>query len=237
VQQVTGVNLTPRTSGYGFPTGFSLQYSTDGATWTNVPGQTYTGYPNPGSNVQAFTFSSPVQAQYIRLYATQLGTDNVGTYYLQLAQMAIRQTLPFVATASSADSSSLGAGNVTDGISSTFWSSSGHTSAASTEWVQLDLGTSTRVQDLRLVPRDSLCFPAAFAITYSNDGSTWYAVPGQSYSAYANPASVGTTPNPVQLMNFSTPVTARYFRITATQLTADTYGNYYFQLADIFVDQ
>ena len=237
VQQVTGVNLTPRTSGYGFPTGFSLQYSTDGSTWTNVPGQTYTGYPNPGSNVQAFKFSSPVQAQYVRLYATQVGTDNVGTYYLQMAQMVVKQTLPFVATASSADSSSLGAGNVTDGISSTFWSSSGHTSATATEWVQLDLGTSTRVQDLRLVPRDGLCFPAAFAITYSNDGSTWYAVPGQSYSAYANPASVGTTPNPVQLMNFSTPVTARYFRITATQLTSDTYGNYYFQLADIFVDQ
>jgi hypothetical protein len=87
------------------------------------------------------------------------------------------------------------------------------------------------------VPRDGNAFPSSFAISYSTDGTHWSAVPGQSYSSFVNPAAAGTTPNPVQLMQFSTPVTARYFMITATQLTADAFGNYYFQLADIFIDQ
>lgn len=236
VQQISGINVQPRSGGVCFPTNFTLQTSTDGVNWSNVPGQSYTGYANPGNNTQSFTFSSPVQAQYVRVYATQLTADSFGNYYLQMAQMAVKQTLPFTATASS-EISGWAASRVTDDIPATAWSSNSHGSANSTEWLQLDMGSSYRVQDLRLVPRTGYCFPAAFAITYSADGVSWYPVPGQSYTSYVNPASVGTTPNPVQLFQFSTPVTARYFKITATQLNADQFGNYYFQLADVLIDQ
>ncbi|HEV2269749.1 MAG TPA: discoidin domain-containing protein [Steroidobacteraceae bacterium] len=240
VQTIDGINLTPRiynSAPVCFPVNFTLQSSTDGVNWTNIPGQSYTNYPSPGTNVQSFTFSSPVQAQYIRVYATQLSKDQYNNYYLQMAGMVVKQTIPFTATASSTVNSGFAVSNVTDGISATAWSSTAHSSANSTEWLQLDMGASYRVQDLRLVPRDGSCFPSAFAITYSTDGVNWTAAPGQSYIDFANPASLGTTPNPVQLMQFSTPITARYFKITATQLTADSFGNYYFQLADVFIDQ
>jgi len=99
------------------------------------------------------------------------------------------------------------------------------------------MGASYRVQDLRLVPRDQYCFPSAFAISYSTDGASWSQIPGQNYASYFSPSAFGTTPNPVQLFWFSTPITARYFKITATTLTADQYGYYYFQLADVYIDQ
>jgi hypothetical protein len=236
VQTIYGVNLTPRAAGYCFPVGFMLQSSNDGATWSTIPGQSYSNYPNPGSTAQSFRFSSALQAQYIRVYATQLGTDNNGSKYLQMEQMTVQQNIPFTATASSqtgGDTPSL----VADNNSVTFWSSTGHGAANSTEWIELDMGSNYRVRDLRLVPRDSYCFPSSFAITYSTDNVNWFPVPGQQYTSFANPASFGTTPNPVQLMFFSTPVNARYFRITATQLTTDSFGNYYFQLADVLIDQ
>lgn len=236
-QLVSGVNLTPRAGGVCFPIAFNLQSSTDGSTWTTIPGQSYTGYANPSSgSVQPFTFATPIQAQYIRLQATQLGNDSYGNPYLQIAGMSIRQSIPFTATASS-QIPGWPVSGITDGVSSTIWSSSSHSSANSTEWVELDMGANHRVQDLRLVPRDQYCFPSAFTITYSTDGSTWTQVPGQNYTLFVNPASAGTTPNPVQLMWFSTPVTARYFKITATTLTQDNGSSYYFQLADVFVDQ
>ena len=236
VQQIAGLNLTPRAAGSCFPVSFVLQSSNDGVNWTAIPGQSYTNYANPGSNVVSFSFSSPVTAQYVRVYTTQMGKDSNGSLFLQMAQITINQTVQFTATASS-QLTGWAASNVTDDNPATAWSSAGHAAANSTEWIELDMGSSHRVQDLRLVPRGGCCFPTAFAITYSADNITWHQVPGQTYTSFVNPASVGTTPNPVELFFFSTPVTARYFKITATQLTADSFGSYYFQLGDVLIDQ
>ncbi|WP_309120216.1 discoidin domain-containing protein [Paenibacillus sp.] len=94
----TNLVLTPRTDGWGFPVDFHLQYSTDGTTFINIPGQSYTNYPNPGSSVQTFTFS-PVKAKALRAVATKLGPDNFNNYYFQLAEAAGLSGSPFATDA------------------------------------------------------------------------------------------------------------------------------------------
>jgi hypothetical protein len=84
---LAGVTLVPRGSGYGFPLDFSIQTSPDASTWTDIPGQVYTSYPNPGSTPAALTFGSPVTARFLRLNVTRLGADDFGNHYLQLAEI------------------------------------------------------------------------------------------------------------------------------------------------------
>jgi hypothetical protein len=83
---LSGVTLVPRAGGYGFPVDFSIQTSADGSTWTDVPGQSHTGFPSPTAPV-ALAFGGPVSARYLRINATRLGADNLGNCYLQLAEI------------------------------------------------------------------------------------------------------------------------------------------------------
>lgn len=84
---ITGVTLTPRGGGLGFPVDFSIQSSSDGVNYMNVPGQVYGGYANPGSQPASFTFAVPVTARFLRVWATRLGADDSGNHYLQLAEI------------------------------------------------------------------------------------------------------------------------------------------------------
>lgn len=90
VQQIKGISLTPRPGGFGFPVDFKLQSSNDGTTWTDISGMSFTSYPAPGNTVQAFNFTSPVNAQYFRVYATKLSNDGINNYALQIAQMVLK---------------------------------------------------------------------------------------------------------------------------------------------------
>lgn len=92
VQTVAGVSLTPRAAGLGFPVDFKFQYSSDALTWTDVPGQSYIAYANPGSTVKHFNFSSSLSTRYIRLYITKLGVDNLNNHYAQLAELTVNAT-------------------------------------------------------------------------------------------------------------------------------------------------
>lgn len=234
-QSVTGINLTPRANGYGFPINFSLQSSNDNINWTTVPGKSYTSYPNPGNLQQSFNFTSPVTARYFRVYATLLSSDGTN-YYLQMAQMYVKKSVPFTATASS-NIAGWVPSNLADGSNQTAWSSAMHATANFTESVTLDMGSTFTVRNLRLIPLSGYpCFPESLNIQSSTDGVTWTPIPGQNYILY-KPDSSGIVTDAPQLFWFSTPVSARYFKITGTKLTPDSYGNYYFQLADIFIDQ
>jgi outer membrane protein assembly factor BamD (BamD/ComL family) len=82
-QKLARMRVVPRDVGYGFPLDFKFQTSNDGTIWTDIPGQSYIGYPNPGSMEQVFTFTT-VTARYLRMYATRLGPDDYSTYYFQL---------------------------------------------------------------------------------------------------------------------------------------------------------
>jgi hypothetical protein len=82
-QKLGRIRVVPRDDGYGFRQDFKFQTSNDGTIWTDIPGQSYIGYTNPGSTDQIFTFSA-VSARYVRMYATKLGADDYGTFYFQL---------------------------------------------------------------------------------------------------------------------------------------------------------
>lgn len=70
-----------------FPSNFQLQYSADGNTWKNIPGQSYTNYvATEGAN--EFVFANSVNAKYIRIYVTKKGPDGDTTSTVFLVKVA-----------------------------------------------------------------------------------------------------------------------------------------------------
>jgi len=232
VNKLTGIQLTPRSGGSCFPVDFKLQYSNNGSTWTDITGQSYTNYPNPGSTTQSFKFGSSISARYIRLYATKLSPDSYGNYYCQIDEFNINTDFLFTPSASSYISG-MEASKLNDRNVGNFWSSSMHTSASSTEWVKIDLGSNQYVSGVRLAARGNApgtCWPEEFVIQSSNDGNTWTTIPGETYDK--NRIISGTT----GVFPFNSKLSTRYIRVYATKLRADSYGNYYFQLSEVYVD-
>ncbi|MFD8396678.1 discoidin domain-containing protein [Streptomyces sp. NPDC059680] len=90
-QPVRRVVLTPRENGWGFPIDFTIQTSDDGTGFTSVPFQQHTGYPNPGSTDVALVFAAPIEARFVRVLATRLGTDPYGNPYAQLAEISAQK--------------------------------------------------------------------------------------------------------------------------------------------------
>jgi hypothetical protein len=84
---ITGLTIHPRPDGMGFPVDFTLQSSTDAKSWTDIPGEVFTAFANPGAQAVERTFGTPATARYVRLHATRLGADNFGNHYLQLAEL------------------------------------------------------------------------------------------------------------------------------------------------------
>ncbi|MBM7567783.1 discoidin domain-containing protein [Paenibacillus sacheonensis] len=226
-QPVTGFNVKPRDAGLAFPVDFKLQSSTDGSTWTDIPGQSYTNYANPGSTLQAFKFSSAVNARYVRLYATKLGSDGAN-YALQVAQVYVVKN-PLVTMTASSGLTGWEASKAGDGNVETIWSSVGHTTANATEWIQADLGSAMNVSSIRLIPRAGYSFPYALKIESSTDNVNWTAVPGQSYNNFFDPAMANIVDNTSAkpLFDFRKIINARYIRVTGTTLRSDG-TNYYF---------
>ena len=74
--------------GAGFPADFSIDVSTDNATWTTVVSKT--GYPAPYIVPQRFAIS-PQMARYVRITGTQLRPVS-GEYRLQFAEIAVYQS-------------------------------------------------------------------------------------------------------------------------------------------------
>jgi len=138
-------------------------------------------------------------------------------------------------TVSSTASTGWAASNLTNGVltpttTNMGWSSSGHTTAAGTEWAEVNLGSAQTIDDVDLYPRNDVAnagsgFPTAFTIATSTDNSTWttvdtlasYPQPGDSPQRYTFPAT-----------------TAQYIKVTATGLATDSIGTtYYFQLKQL----
>jgi hypothetical protein len=238
------VDLYPRddgaNTGMGFPIDFTIQVSADGTNWTSV--STQTGYPKPGAGAQTFPFAATT-ARYVKVTGTNLGTDPLGHFHMQFAEIEahggdLALGRPVTAS-SSADLPNEGwlTANLTDGAhhtdlwSSSGWSSAGTSSPNTTQWAQVDLGGPSLISQVTLYPRDDapntgLGFPTAFTIQISPDGTTWTTIASQS--SYPRPGAGG------QSFGF-TASTARYVRVTGTQLTADPFGTYYMQLAGISV--
>jgi len=86
IQTVSGVVLSPRTQGLGFPIDFYFQSSNDGSNWENIVGQKYTKYANPIEANQNFNFKTPIEAQYIKIVCTK--TDPEKGVYFQLGEVS-----------------------------------------------------------------------------------------------------------------------------------------------------
>lgn len=87
-QTINKVVLKPRAGGLGFPVDFQIQLSQDGAVWSTVVSRSAYG-PVNSADPQVFDFPA-AQAQYVRLKATKLKSEN-GAYYLQLSELAVYQ--------------------------------------------------------------------------------------------------------------------------------------------------
>lgn len=85
-QNWSGLYVQPR-PGVSFPVDFTIQYSTNGTTWTTVPGASFTHYYySSPTTLQQFPFQSIISARYLRINATKLGTDG-SNYYFQLGEV------------------------------------------------------------------------------------------------------------------------------------------------------
>lgn len=231
---INRVRLYPREGGYGFPVDFSIQYSdSSSGPWTTAPGSTKTAFANPGFKQVVVDFSSAVDARYIRLNATKLGTDNFGNAYLQIAEMTTEQTTtandqrvtPSSVTPST-EQATMEAVKTINNSTADFWTTAVHASAGFTESLQLNYNKKYAFTKLVLTPRSSgEAFPVDFKLQYSADGSTFTDIPGQSYTNYPAP---GATP---QTFSFA-PLKAKALKVVATKLGKDSFNNYYFQLAE-----
>lgn len=143
-------------------------------------------------------------------------------------------------TASSTDGEGVGwdpsfitDGNVDGGVNGrNGWSSVSHPSAAATEWVAVDLGSTQRIGKVVLFARSDLIdftgtgFPTAFQIQGSLDATTWTILINESN--YPTPkAGEG------QIFTFPQ-ATARYVRILGTALGGvGTESGYRIQLGEV----
>jgi hypothetical protein len=134
--------------------------------------------------------------------------------------------------ASSEALEALGASMAVDGDPLTFWSSAGHAGSGNhTEWIYLDQDKVRDVSVVELTPRSvsgtAMCFPSDFVIQQSSGGLSWTDIPGTSFSDYQ--CADSTT----QTFRFESIISNQYFRLFATKLNADSYGNYYCQIAEM----
>ena len=132
------------------------------------------------------------------------------------------------ASASSLVNPALDPDKARDGDPSTFFSSGGSQLAATPQQLTVNLSGTQTVRGVQIVPRaGGLGFPVTYTIQTSVDGSTWTNVPGQSYASPTNAGSTSAN------LAFREPIQASYVRLAASVLSADDYGNFYLQIAEL----
>jgi len=87
------IRVVPRSGGNGysqsFPKDFSIQWSNSSSgPWTTISGQSYTDFAKPENREISFVFNSAVNSRYLRINATKLSQDEIGSgYYFQVAEI------------------------------------------------------------------------------------------------------------------------------------------------------
>jgi hypothetical protein len=166
VQSICKVVLTWETA---YATGFQIQTSTDGSTWTPI----YSTTTGTGGT-QTLTVSG--SGRYIRMYgtarATQYGyslwefavyTTGGGSGGCGTANLALGRT----ATASSQENVGTPAADAVDGNTGTRWSSA----FSDPQWLQVDLGATHSI--CKVVLNWEAAYATGFQIQTSPNGTTW----------------------------------------------------------------
>ncbi|MCP4312453.1 MAG: T9SS type A sorting domain-containing protein [Bacteroidetes bacterium] len=151
--------------------------------------------------------------------------------YRQNFHLETEPVLPIVASSEALNV--LGPENAIDKNLNTFWSSRGYVDEVHGEWIYLDFYEVRQVYQIILAPRvdenGPACFPAEFKLQYSQNGFDWTDIPGHSYTNFSRPDTLPC------IFTLDEAVTAQYIRVNTTRLNPDSYGNFYFQLAEFEV--
>jgi len=206
-------------------------YSTDGVNWMESAF-------NPIQQYEDMTTTTPHvvwtgQETYQLWYG--FGTPSFLDFDVYVQLFASETETAQSVVASSEALEALGASMAVDGDPLTFWSSAGHAGSGNhTEWIYMDHEKVRDVSVVELTPRSvsgtAMCFPADFIFQHSSDGLSWIDIPGTLQTDYQ---CADTT---TQTFRFENIVSNQYFRLYATKLNADSYGNYYCQIAEMHMD-
>ncbi len=203
-------------------------YSADGVNWME------SGH-NPIQQYEDMTTTTPHvvwtgQETYQLWYG--FGTPSFLDFdvYMQLFQSETEPDQSVVASSEALQV--LGALMAVDKDPLTFWSSAGHAGSGNhTEWIYLKQSEIKDISVVELTPRSvsgaAMCFPADFIFQHSSDGLSWTDIPKTLQTDYK---CADTT---TQIFRFESIVSDQYFRLYATKLNADSYGNYYCQIAEM----
>ena len=216
-------------SGTLFPTGWSLQYSDDGTTWTNIQlaGDAGAGYPVTEEGASSAVFASPVTAKHLRANITQASGKyiSVTEFKVYSDEMPVNVANESYATSSVDDKGAVGSNFDINGVYDGVKKNSGNGSADT--WCTWYNGTSGGSESLQLnwfVPvkleavslwfwsdGSSTVYPTGWSLQSSEDGVNWSDVPLADGNAYSVVTSGGST------VNFAAPITAKYLKANITQ--------------------
>ncbi|MEY9967118.1 beta-glucosidase [Streptacidiphilus sp. MAP12-16] len=179
-----------------YATGYQIQTSTDGTTWTAI-------YSTTAGHGGTETLNISGTGRYVRMYGTQRATP----YGYSLWEFQVYGTLGGCgtanaalnqpATASSTENTGTPASAAVDGNTGTRWSSA----YSDPQWLQVDLGSALPV--CQVVLQWETAYATAFQIQLSNDASTWTSV-------YSTTTGTGGT------QTLAVSGTGRYIRLYAT---------------------
>jgi len=202
-------------------------YSDDGVNWQesgNNPVQQYDTWATCTPFVN-WTSDSTYQLWY------GYGAPTFMSFSVYMQNYTLEEEIALAVVASSEALQVMDAPKSIDNDPATFWSSIGYVgSAVHIEWIYLNLGTVKNISQVVLVPRvvsgSAMCFPVDFKFQTSTDGINWTDISEQSYTNF-------TCDTLSQKFVFSSSITTQYIRLYATKLSADSYGNYYCQIAEM----
>jgi F5/8 type C domain len=253
-QTINGLVLAPRTAvpgedptitGAGFPAGFTISYTTDWLTWTDVAA--YSNQNADDGRPRIYGFPGPVYASGVRITVTQAGraaSDDIGTRF-QLSEMQFLTPNRLNATVTDYTSSSLEWGPwskqfLVDGQLGSTTDRRGYTSdlGAAGQFAAFNLIQPHTINSVLLAPRTAVAgeaggttgagYPSAFSVWVNTTGGydAWTKV----YSATGQSADNGAP----RVYNF-TPVQAFYVKIvddTPGRIAPDDV-NTRFQLSEV----
>jgi len=246
--------------GYGFPVRFRVEAFGRGAQPLTVADFTHTDFPNPG-NLPVWLPAAGSCARRIRFTATQPWLLGQGLYACALGELLVLRGHRNLATGrrgvtvrtsdSRESPPAWSRENLVDGQSvlgaplgkrppdsatiGHCWHSQLSRRADAVKWVQIDLGRPHPLDEVRLVParlpqrlhHEGYGFPLRFRVEASDDPD--FAQPhllaDHTATAFTNPGFSAVT--------IPAGLSARYLRVTATELQHRGDGQYHFALAEL----
>ncbi|AAS72032.1 discoidin domain-containing protein [Leptospira interrogans] len=154
-----------------FPDTFRFEISMDGIVWEPILQET--GFKRLNQKTGQWNFSL-VQAKYLKLISQVSEKDNSGKYKISLGQLEVGISGIVKIQVSSEQDRFWVKENLIDQRPDYGWSSK-ETSKPGEEFLLIDLGSISRVNELRLLTPnlDPTFFPESFTVYYSEDDLSW----------------------------------------------------------------